>query len=101
MVAAVEEVEATPADRIAELEGRMGIEGREPELLVDLAEALLETGETAMATGRLEEALASFEARSYDVSLSTMLTSNFDPVGGGTFRRMPGTSDDSASNRSP
>ena len=62
-VTAVEEVEATPADRIAELEGRMGIEGREPELLVDLAEALLETGETAMATGRLEEALASFEAR--------------------------------------
>ncbi|KPK57994.1 MAG: hypothetical protein AMS21_10950 [Gemmatimonas sp. SG8_38_2] len=62
-VAAVEEVEATPADRAAELEGRMGIEGREPELLVDLAEALLEMGETATATGRLEEALASFEAR--------------------------------------
>jgi tetratricopeptide (TPR) repeat protein len=60
---AVEEEEAAPADRIAELEVRLEAEGRTAELLVDLAEAVLEIGETEAATAHLEEALASYEAQ--------------------------------------
>ncbi len=54
---------APPADRVAELEARLGIEGRTPELLVELAEAVLEVGETQVATSHLEEALAAYEAQ--------------------------------------
>ncbi len=57
------EVEAVPVDRIAELEARLGIEGREPGLLVEYADALLEIGETDRATEYLEEALGIYDAR--------------------------------------
>ena len=60
---AVEEEADTPADRVAELEARLEIEGRTAELLVDLAEAVLEVGETEVATAHLEEALAAYEAQ--------------------------------------
>ena len=60
---AVEKAEETPADRVAELEARLGSEGRTPELLVELAEAVLEVGETDVATAYLEEALAGYEAQ--------------------------------------
>jgi tetratricopeptide (TPR) repeat protein len=57
------EVEAVPVDRIAELEARLGIEGREPGLLVGYADALLEVGETDRATEYLEQALGIYDAR--------------------------------------
>ncbi len=62
-VVSPEEPPAPPADRVAELEARLGIEGRTPELLVELAEAVLEVGETEVATAHLEEALAAYEAQ--------------------------------------
>ncbi|UCF18539.1 MAG: tetratricopeptide repeat protein [Gemmatimonadota bacterium] len=52
-----QEVVASPADRAAELETRLAIEGREPGLLVMLAETVLETGERERATKLLGEAL--------------------------------------------
>ncbi|KPK79558.1 MAG: hypothetical protein AMS25_12255 [Gemmatimonas sp. SM23_52] len=51
----------TPADRIAELESRLRAEGQRPEFLVELAEALLETGNDDRATLRLSQALDIFE----------------------------------------
>lgn len=51
----------TPADRIAELESRLRAEGQRPGLLVELAEALLETGDDDKATLCLSQALDIFE----------------------------------------
>jgi tetratricopeptide (TPR) repeat protein len=48
---------ATPAGRVAEIEMRIAAEGRHPDLLVDLAEALLETGGRAKSLSLLEEAV--------------------------------------------
>jgi tetratricopeptide (TPR) repeat protein len=53
----------TPAERAAQLEARLEAEGRDPGLLVEIGEALLETGERERATERLQEALELFEAR--------------------------------------
>ncbi len=52
---------ATPVSRISELESRLKSEGRQPELLVELAEALLETGQREKATVCLGEALEGYE----------------------------------------
>jgi tetratricopeptide (TPR) repeat protein len=48
---------------VAQLGARLEIQGRDPGLLVDLAEALLETGERGRATTCLEEALELYKAR--------------------------------------
>jgi tetratricopeptide (TPR) repeat protein len=48
---------ATPAERVADLESRLEGEGRQPQLLVELAEALLETGGREKATFCLGEAV--------------------------------------------
>jgi tetratricopeptide (TPR) repeat protein len=55
------EAVVTPADRVVELESRLGAEGQRPELLVELAEALLETGNDDKATHCLSQALDAFE----------------------------------------
>jgi tetratricopeptide (TPR) repeat protein len=47
----------SPAERVAELEARLQAEGRQPDLLFDLAEALLETGDSDKAMICLGEAL--------------------------------------------
>lgn len=61
----VVEAEAAPAeDSIVRLERRMETEGRRPELLVELADALLDRGERDRATIHLEEALARYEEES-------------------------------------
>ncbi len=52
-----EETVASPAERAEELEARLSIEGREPGLLVMLAETVLEMGEREQATALLAEAL--------------------------------------------
>jgi len=48
-------------DRLSELEARLQSEGRRPELLVELADALLENGERERATSYLGEALDLYE----------------------------------------
>ena len=58
---AVEEPEVSPADRVAELETRLEVEGRQPQLLVQLADTLLETGKQEPATELLGEALDLFD----------------------------------------
>lgn len=52
---------AEPAVRVAELEGRLESEGRTPELLVELADTLLELDERTRATACLNEALEIYE----------------------------------------
>jgi tetratricopeptide (TPR) repeat protein len=61
-----EEEEETPSAtvRVAELEGRLASEGRTPELLVELADALLEIDERARATTCLNEAVEISERHS-------------------------------------
>jgi tetratricopeptide (TPR) repeat protein len=51
----------TPADRVAELESRLRVEGRQADLLFDLAEALLEIGDRDKAKLCLSEALGLHE----------------------------------------
>ncbi len=51
----------TPVDRVGELESRLRAEGRQPGLLVELAEALLETGGDDKATLCLNQALDLYE----------------------------------------
>ena len=51
----------TPAERIAVIESRMASEGKQPGLLVELAEALLETGGREKATFCLSEAAELYE----------------------------------------
>lgn len=53
----------TPEDRVAEIEVRLRAEGREPELLIELADALLESGDRERATSSLGEALDLYEGR--------------------------------------
>jgi tetratricopeptide (TPR) repeat protein len=47
----------TPAERVAMIEARISVEGRQPGLLVEMAEALLETGGRDKATFCLGEAV--------------------------------------------
>ncbi|MGD2215647.1 MAG: tetratricopeptide repeat protein [Gemmatimonadales bacterium] len=56
-----EEQVTTPEDRVAELEARLQAEGNRPGLLLDLAEALLETGEREKASVCLSQSLEGFE----------------------------------------
>lgn len=57
-----EEPVVAPADRIRELESQLERSGAEPELLVALAEALLETGERERAVGHLGEAVEAYQS---------------------------------------
>ncbi len=57
-----EEPEA-PVDRLAELEARLLVEGREPGLLFELGEALLEVGEQERGAENLREAADRYEAQ--------------------------------------
>ncbi len=52
-----------PVDRVAELEARLGAEGREPGLLFELGEALLEIGERERGAASLREAADVYEAQ--------------------------------------
>ncbi|MEE9245412.1 MAG: hypothetical protein V3U63_04355 [Gemmatimonadota bacterium] len=51
-----------PPDHVAELRGRLESDGRAPDLLVELADALLEVGGREEATGCLHEALGLYSA---------------------------------------
>jgi tetratricopeptide (TPR) repeat protein len=57
----IEEPVTTPEDRVGELETRLQVEGSQPDLLFDLAEALLETGEREKATVCLARSLEGYE----------------------------------------
>jgi tetratricopeptide (TPR) repeat protein len=57
----LEEPVTTPEDRVAELEARLQVEGSQPDILFDLAEALLETGEREKASVSLAQALEGYE----------------------------------------
>jgi tetratricopeptide (TPR) repeat protein len=57
----IEETVSSPEDRIAELEARLQVEGSQPDLLFDLAEALLETGQRGKATVCLSQSLEGYE----------------------------------------
>ncbi|MGD2153819.1 MAG: tetratricopeptide repeat protein, partial [Gemmatimonadales bacterium] len=57
----IEERVITPEDRIGELEARLQVEGSRPDLLAELAEALLETGAREKATVCLRQSLEAYE----------------------------------------
>jgi len=57
-----DEPEVSPADRIRDLEAKLDSAGADPELLIALAEALLETGDRERAVRHLDEAVEAYQA---------------------------------------